>query len=65
QRLTAMAAALALGAGAAAQDDGSASSGLSAEGLAQLEAVTHGWVDEGRLAGVATLIARHGEIAHL
>jgi CubicO group peptidase (beta-lactamase class C family) len=39
--------------------------GMSAERLGRLDAVTHGWVDEGRIAGVVTLVARRGKLVHL
>jgi CubicO group peptidase (beta-lactamase class C family) len=39
--------------------------GMSRERLARLDAVTHGWVDEGRIAGVVTLVARRGKVVHL
>ncbi len=38
--------------------------GFSVERLARLDAKTHSYVDEGRTAGVITLIARHGRIIH-
>ena len=38
--------------------------GMSAEGLAELRAAMQGFVDRGELAGVVTLVARHGKIAH-
>jgi CubicO group peptidase (beta-lactamase class C family) len=38
--------------------------GMSSERLGRLDAVTHGWVDEGRIAGVVTLVARRGQIVH-
>jgi CubicO group peptidase (beta-lactamase class C family) len=60
--------ALAIAAGAAAQDSGSTATddaGLSAAGLEHLVDVTHGWVDDGRLAGLATLIAHDGEVVLL
>lgn len=39
--------------------------GLSAERLARLDAVMQRYVDEGRIAGITTLVMRHGRIAHL
>jgi CubicO group peptidase (beta-lactamase class C family) len=39
--------------------------GMSSERLGRLAAATHGWVDEGRIAGVVTLVARRGHIVHL
>jgi CubicO group peptidase (beta-lactamase class C family) len=39
--------------------------GLSAERLARLDAAMQAEVDAGRKAGIVTLIARHGRIAHL
>ncbi|MYJ76176.1 MAG: beta-lactamase family protein [Gammaproteobacteria bacterium] len=38
--------------------------GMSADGLAELSAAMQGFVDRGELAGVVTLVARHGKIAH-
>ena len=38
--------------------------GLSSERLERLSAAMQGLVDEGRLAGITTLIARHGRVAH-
>jgi CubicO group peptidase (beta-lactamase class C family) len=38
--------------------------GMSSERLARITALTRGYVDEGKLAGVVTLIARHGKIVH-
>lgn len=38
--------------------------GFSAEGLAALRQEMRGLVDEGRLAGVTTLVARHGQVVH-
>ena len=38
--------------------------GMSAEGLAELGAAMQGFVDRGELAGVVTVVARHGKIAH-
>ena len=39
--------------------------GFSQAGLAKLNASFHGMVDEGKLANIVTLIARHGEIVNL
>ena len=39
--------------------------GFSSERLARLNAKFHAHVDEGRAAGIITLIARHGKIVHL
>lgn len=41
-----------------------ASVGISKDGLATLDKTFHGLVDEGRLAGVTTLLARHGKVVH-
>ena len=41
-----------------------ASVGMNAEGLAELGAAMQGFVDRGELAGVVTVVARHGKIAH-
>jgi CubicO group peptidase (beta-lactamase class C family) len=38
--------------------------GLSAEGLAKIDAYLQGLVDDGTLAGVVTLVARHGKTVH-
>jgi CubicO group peptidase (beta-lactamase class C family) len=38
--------------------------GLSAERLERVERVMQEYVDRGRIAGVVTLIARHGKVAH-
>jgi CubicO group peptidase (beta-lactamase class C family) len=38
--------------------------GFSTERLRRLDAKTHSYVDEGKTAGVITLIARHGHIVH-
>ena len=38
--------------------------GMSAEGLGELDAAMQGFVDRGELAGVVTVVARHGKIAH-
>ncbi|HXK09652.1 MAG TPA: serine hydrolase domain-containing protein [Vicinamibacteria bacterium] len=42
-----------------------ASVGLSAERLQRLHAVMQQYVDEGRIAGVVTYVARNGRVAHL
>ncbi|MEV6849656.1 serine hydrolase domain-containing protein [Actinoplanes sp. NPDC051411] len=39
--------------------------GLSADRLADLTRLTRRYVDEGKLPGVLTLVARHGRVAHL
>jgi CubicO group peptidase (beta-lactamase class C family) len=39
--------------------------GLSSERLDHLRAVMQSYVDEGKLAGLITLVARHGKVAHL
>ena len=39
--------------------------GLSSEQLEQLRTVAQGYVDKGELAGLITLVARHGKVAHL
>src|SRR6185436_16968359 len=39
--------------------------GLSSERLARITAVTKRYVDEGKIAGVVTLVARGGKLAHL
>ena len=41
-----------------------AQQGMSANGLVQINDWARGYVDEGKLAGIATLIARDGEIVH-
>ena len=41
------------------------SQGFSAAGLDNLNATFHGLVDQQKLAGVTTLIARHGKIVHM
>ena len=41
-----------------------ASVGMGAEGLGELGAAMQAFVDEGELAGVVTLVARHGKIVH-
>ena len=40
------------------------SAGMSAERLAHLTAMSQSYVDEGKLAGVVTLVARDGKIVH-
>jgi CubicO group peptidase (beta-lactamase class C family) len=58
----------AYGTGAFAADlpNGSPESvGMSSERLDRLDTVMHGWVDEGRIAGVVTLVARRGRVVHL
>ena len=39
--------------------------GMSTERLGRLDAVMHGWVDQGRIAGVVTLVARRGKVVHV
>lgn len=39
--------------------------GMSSERLGKLDNVTHGWVDQGRIAGVVTLVARGGRVVHV
>jgi CubicO group peptidase (beta-lactamase class C family) len=39
--------------------------GMSSARLGRLDAVMHGWVDSGRIAGVVTLVARRGKVVHL
>lgn len=39
--------------------------GLSSERLARITPVMQGYVDRGQVAGLSTLVARHGKIAHL
>lgn len=41
-----------------------ASAGLSQDGLKAIDAEFHGLVDQGKLAGVTTLVARHGKVVH-
>lgn len=48
-----------------AQSARPATVGLSAEGLKALDAAMHAHVDQQKLAGVVTLVARKGRIAHL
>src|SRR6516225_7208432 len=38
--------------------------GLKPEGLAAIDAYLQGLVDAGELAGVVTLVARHGKVVH-
>jgi CubicO group peptidase (beta-lactamase class C family) len=38
--------------------------GMSSERLDRLDDVTHRWVNEGRIAGVVTLVARRGKVVH-
>src|SRR4029434_4029027 len=38
--------------------------GMSSGRLARITALTRGYVDEGKLAGAVTVIARHGKIVH-
>jgi CubicO group peptidase (beta-lactamase class C family) len=62
-------------AGAAAKRDEAAASplpraepeevGFSSERLRRLDAAMQGYVDRGEVAGVVTLIARHGKVVHL
>jgi len=39
--------------------------GMSAQRLARINPLMQGYVDEGKLAGVLTMVARHGRIVHL
>jgi CubicO group peptidase (beta-lactamase class C family) len=39
--------------------------GFSTDGLNALQQTMHGLVDDGRLAGVTTLVARHGKVVYL
>ena len=39
--------------------------GMSSERLQRLDATVHDWVDDGLIAGVVTLVARHGKVVHL
>ena len=41
-----------------------ASVGVSPSGLQAIDKTFHGLVDQGRLAGVTTLLARHGKVVH-
>ncbi len=38
--------------------------GMSAERLARISEITQGYIDEGKLAGVITMVARHGKLVH-
>jgi len=49
---------------AALQTASPAEVGLSAEGLARIDAAIAGFIAEGQLAGAAILVARHGKVAH-
>jgi CubicO group peptidase (beta-lactamase class C family) len=49
----------------ATQDRASTIQGFTSEGLAEFNRQFHALVDEQKLAGVATLVARHGEIVNL
>ncbi len=40
------------------------SAGLSADGLARIRPAMQAYVDDGRAAGVMTLVARHGQVVH-
>ena len=40
------------------------SAGMSSEGLARIGPAMHSYVDDGRLAGVMTMVARHGQVVH-
>ena len=40
------------------------SAGMSSEGLARIGPAMHAYVDDGRLAGVMTMVARHGQVVH-
>jgi CubicO group peptidase (beta-lactamase class C family) len=63
-----LAAALALGLAGAAQAEVKLSPpqsvGFAPQGLAALDREMHGHVDQGKLAGVVTLVARHGKVVH-
>jgi CubicO group peptidase (beta-lactamase class C family) len=66
--LTGLCAALIASGAALAADLPSAkpeSVGMSTERLGRLDAVMHGWVDQGRIAGVVTLVARRGKVVHV
>jgi len=66
--LTGLCAALIASGAALAADLPSAkpeSVGMSTERLGRLDAVMHGWVDQGRVAGVVTLVARRGKVVHV
>ena len=39
--------------------------GFSSAGLGKLDAAMHALVDSQKLAGVTTLVARHGKVVHL
>jgi CubicO group peptidase (beta-lactamase class C family) len=39
--------------------------GLSSERLARIAPIMQGYIDRGQVAGLSTLVARHGQIAHL
>ena len=41
------------------------SAGFSAEGLKTLQQTMRGLVDDGKLAGITTLVARHGKVVYL
>ena len=62
-------AAACIGTGAAVAEDlptgAPESAGMSSERLDRLDDVMHGWVDDGHIAGVVTLIARRGRVVHL
>ena len=62
-----MTALLAAGVGLRAEDPLASpeSVGFSADGLKTLQRMMRGLVDEGKLAGVTTLVARHGKVAYL
>ena len=38
--------------------------GVSAERLERIRPVMQGYVDDGRMAGILTVVARHGKIVH-
>jgi len=42
-----------------------AAAGFAAKGVADLNAAMHGLVDQQKLAGVVTLLARHGKVVNL
>ena len=62
-----MTALLAAGVGLRAEDPLASpeSVGFSADGLKTLQRTMRGLVDEGKLAGVTTLVARHGKVVYL
>ena len=64
-----LAGALALGLATAAQAEVQVappqSVGFGPQGLSALDAGLHGLVDQGKLAGVTTLVARHGKVVHV